>query len=368
MHTQVDRAVKDAILGGEGKTADINAELVANDTRHLVDKTAAVDASEPDSGIEEEAFVHVPLHIKNAVAIAGFQPVGHRTGTLVYLNAVLIVDIAQHIIAWNGVTTFGEDILTDVLFVQEDGLLAVKLLGHDKQLRMRFILGFLCLDERHVLTPASTAGALVFLLMFALQLIHVLFAQQDGLLAQALVELFTARCLMKLRQLVGQGKRHLETILLHPLCQHLLALLLHLSLSATQDGLNLCLRLGRRHKVNPRGLHMLRFRRQHLHLVAAVQTMTQGHQLVIHLGAYAVGAEEGVDGESEVENGGVGRHGLDFALRSKDENFAGIEVKLDGVEEIHGVGLRIVENFLDGVQPFAHLVLGIFRVVVTHIA
>ena len=43
------------------------------------------------------------------------------------------------------------------------------------------------------------------------------------------------------------------------------------------------------------------------------------------------------------------------------EDFRGVEVQLDGVEEVERVGLRVVEYFLDGVEPFFQFVLAVGR-------
>ena len=93
--------------------------------------------------------------------------------------------------------------------------------------------------------------------------------------------------------------------------------------------------------------------------------MAQRHQFVVHLGAYAVAAYEGVYLEREVECGASCRHGLDFALRCEHEYLRCEEVQLHGVEEVHGVGLRVVEYLLDGAQPVVQfvLVLGQFAAV-----
>ena len=59
-------------------------------------------------------------------------------------------------------------------------------------------------------------------------------------------------------------------------------------------------------------------------------------------------ADEGVDGEGEVEGCASGGHLLGIALGGHDEEFVGVEVEFDGVEEVHAAGLRVVEDFLDG--------------------
>ena len=89
---------------------------------------------------------------------------------------------------------------------------------------------------------------------------------------------------------------------------------------------------------------------------------------MIHLGTDAVASHEGVDLEGEVEGCAPGRHGADFTLGGEDEDFRGEEVELDGVEEVHGVRLWVVEDFLDGVEPvvelcvFAYFTLLVFPV------
>ena len=96
---------------------------------------------------------------------------------------------------------------------------------------------------------------------------------------------------------------------------------------------------------------MLRLRGENFHLVAALQMVAQRHEFMVDLGPDAMGAKEGMDLESKVEGCASGGHGHDFALGGEDEDFAGKKVELDGVEEVHGVGLRVVEDFLDGAQP-----------------
>ena len=63
-----------------------------------------------------------------------------------------------------------------------------------------------------------------------------------------------------------------------------------------------------------------------------------------------------MDGEGKVECRTTGRQGAYLSLRCKHEDLRGKEVQLDGVEEVHRVGLRIVENLLDGSQPLVQLI------------
>ena len=94
-----------------------------------------------------------------------------------------------------------------------------------------------------------------------------------------------------------------------------------------------------------------------LYLVAAVQLVAQRHQLMVYLGSDAVAAQEGMYLEGEVECCTSSWHRDDFSLRGEDEDFGCIEVELDGIEEVHRIRLRIVQNLLDSAQPVVQLVL-----------
>ena len=83
--------------------------------------------------------------------------------------------------------------------------------------------------------------------------------------------------------------------------------------------------------------------------------MTDGHELVVYLGSDAVAAQEGVDVEGKVECRGAHRHGLYLALWCEDDYLRAEEVELYGVEEVHGIGLWVVEYLLYGAQPVLEL-------------
>ena len=85
--------------------------------------------------------MHVPLGIEDTVAKATLQLVGHRTGTLVNLYLMLVVNITQDVVTWNGVTAVLELILTDILLTNVDGLLAILLIRNGEEaLRCLFLL------------------------------------------------------------------------------------------------------------------------------------------------------------------------------------------------------------------------------------
>ena len=68
--------------------------------------------------------------------------------------------------------------------------------------------------------------------------------------------------------------------------------------------------------------------------------------------------------ESEVEDCAACRHCLELSFWRHDENLVGKEVELDGVEEIDGVGLWVVQDFLDLIEPLVEPVVGAIRRVV----
>ena len=73
---------------------------------------------------------------------------------------------------------------------------------------------------------------------------------------------------------------------------------------------------------------------------------------MVHLGSDAMASYVGMQGEGKVECRTVLRHGFEFSLRGEYEYLRSKKVQFDGVEKVDGVRLRVVENFLDGTQPF----------------
>ena len=152
---------------------DVDIHLRRDDARHIHQDSNPVNALQTDGGVEEQLLVHVPLGIQDTIAEAGLQFVGYRTGTLVNLYLVLVVDIAQNVVTRYRVATMLELILTDVLFTDVDRLFAVELLGYDEQLLL-FAGSSLFLassQEWHQLAPAYLAVA-----VFAVQFVQVFLA------------------------------------------------------------------------------------------------------------------------------------------------------------------------------------------------
>ena len=95
---------------------------------------------------------------------------------------------------------------------------------------------------------------------------------------------------VQVAQTIQHRRAHLHVMLLEELLQHHLATLLYLPVLPAQDSLDLSSGLGRANEVHPGGLYMLRVAGEDLHLVAALQFITDGDKLVVHLGADTMAA------------------------------------------------------------------------------
>ena len=107
---------------------------------------------------------------------------------------VAVVDVAQNVVAGDGVAAIGEHIGVDVFFVDEDGLFLFEIGTHGEQLRQ--FVGFLCgcrgfliVEKGHV---ASPGGGAFFFDIFAQQVVEILVAQDDLLVADGCKELIVA--------------------------------------------------------------------------------------------------------------------------------------------------------------------------------
>ena len=162
---------------------------------------------------------------------------------------VLAIDESQDIIARDRVTAMLKLILVDVLVADIDGLLAIEILGDNKQF-LTLLSGFLFFlattQEGNQLAPSTLVG-----FVLALQFVNVFFAQQDGLLGQCLEEVFAIAHLVELSKLVSSIQRVFNAVLLKELMEQVFARLLHFTTIATQDGLNLSLGLRCADKANP---------------------------------------------------------------------------------------------------------------------
>ena len=174
-------ALEDTLFTGDGELVDVDIHLRRDDFRDVHDHTYTVDTLDMDGSVEEEALVHVPFGIQDAVAVTRLELVCHRTVALVNLNALLGVDETKDVVTRDGVATATETILTDVGVVDVDGFLAIELLGNDEVVGL--LVGLLRLalaQERHQSEPSrNTVGGVL-----AMQFVEVFLTQQNGLVAQ----------------------------------------------------------------------------------------------------------------------------------------------------------------------------------------
>ena len=212
-------------------------------------------------------------------------------------------------------------------------------------------------NERHIASPARFA-------YFPSEGIHIGLSQLNFVGPQCQCQFIAVGQFVETAQDVDIGTCGFNILLLKESSKAFLTDAHLLAVLTTQDGLNLSARLSRSGKIEPFGLHLLLAGGENLHLVAALEAVAQRHELMVDLHRKAVGAKEGVDMESEVESRGVVGHGLDFTFRREDEDFFREEVELDGVEQIKRVGLWVVEDFFDGVEPFVEFILVVVGILI----
>ena len=211
----------------------------------------------------------------------------------------------------------------------------------------------MALEEGQISAPTGTVGILPS------QHSHIGISQGDHPTTQSHKQFIARGEVVEAAYLVDIHAVGFQVTLLQERIEHLFSLLLLFTFLPAQYGLNLAFGLGCCDKVHPLLGHLLTLGRKDLHLVAALQYITDGLQLVIYLGSYAVGSQECMDGESEVQHGAVGRHRLEISLGCDHKDFTCIEIQLYGIQEIDGVRLWIIQNLLDGVQPLVQFVFAV---------
>ena len=132
VYTHLDCSLEYALLAGDENLVDVDAHLRRDDLSDVIKHSHTVDTADTDGCIEVQLLVHIPLDIEYAVTVAGLKLGCNRTGTLMYLNLILVVDIAKCIVARDGVTAAHELVLLEVLLADVNGFLAVELVGHHK--------------------------------------------------------------------------------------------------------------------------------------------------------------------------------------------------------------------------------------------
>ena len=335
-------------MASHGDSADVEVQLVGNQVGEVVQDSLAVDASNVDGGVEEDFVAHLPFCVEDSIAETRLQARCHRTVAHVDFNVLVVVDVAEDVVARNRMATVAENVHLDGFLGQHTGLFLVEI-GSDFQQSASGLDGvrllLVALDEGHELLPAFFAR------VFALQMSQIVVAEDDGLFAKREEKVFVFLDFVAVAEFVDDRRSQFKTVLFEPFLQRFLAFFLDFAVGTAQTRLNFSLRLRRRDEIEPFGLHVLRLRRKNLDLVAALQTMAERNEFVVDLRADAMRTEERMDLEGEIERGTVCGHRFEFAFRRENEDFAGEKVQFDGVEEVHRVGLRVVENFLDGANP-----------------
>ena len=354
MDGNVDFPLEDAVVRLEGDA--LHGELTEL-VQHIgdgIEHTVAVDALDADTGVEEEHLVRVPTRGDDTVAIARLELRAYLAAAGMNFEHALRIDVAHHVIAGEGVTARGNGTFAEYLLVEHQHLLAIERCGESG---VGTGCGALILlaDKRDELAPSAAAS-------LTSQAVGVLVGQGERSCAQSTEEFLALGKAPETGKAFHQGNGVLNFLRGKELPEGFLAPLLLLAVFAAQDGLYFALGLGGGGKGEPFGLHMLGARGNNLDLVATTKPVGQRDELVVDLGAEAVAAKEGVDGECKVESGGAGGHRLEVALGGEYEYLGGEEVELDGVEQVKGVGLRVVQDFLDGVEPFIQLVFVVGRI------
>ena len=192
-------------------------------------------------------------------------------------------------------------------------------------------------------------------------MVEVCLSKRDAFSTDGSVELFTVLKLVEVAEFVNIRAVGFHICLTEELGELTFAFLLLLALFSSQDGLNLVLGLSGSYELKPFTLHLRLLGGKDFYLIATAKDVVEGDKRVVDLGADAVGSHKGVDGECEVEGSTANGHLLGIALGRHDEELVGVEVELDGVEEVHTARLWVVEDFLDGLKPlveFAFTFLG----------
>ena len=115
-----------------------------------------VDASDLDGGVEKADVAHIPLSIQQSIAVTRLQFAGHRAVALVYFYVVLVVDVAQDVIAGDGMTASGEEVGIDVAVVDDDSLLPIERIVDGEWLGLLILFVFLVMsDEGYILEPIA---------------------------------------------------------------------------------------------------------------------------------------------------------------------------------------------------------------------
>ena len=172
MDFEVDFALEDAIVGLDGEAVDVDVELLGEYGGDLQDDACVVDAFDAYGGWELDALVGVPAGSEDAVAVGHFQAVGNFALAFVDGDAVVLVIVAEDIVAGNGVTACAHDVVVDGFLVEDDGVFAVELCLCGG-LQVGCLVGIVALEDVEIATPVCR-------FVFAKQVVDVGLSEGDA--------------------------------------------------------------------------------------------------------------------------------------------------------------------------------------------
>ena len=264
---------------------------------------------------------------------------------------------SHHRVARYRVAAVGQHVLDlFVVVVQKEGVRGHVQLLLD-ELVQRLALDFL----RHLLLEIG-------------QLFGVLHRQQLGDLA--LGQLLGGHAAPEtLGTLLQRGFHHLADVLFGEFHAKFVEVLLELELSGgdellllvAEEVLDAAAGLRGLHELQPFRLRKLLLGGDDFHLVAVVEGLVDGGDVVVDFRADAVVSEVGVQSVGEVKHGGTLRKCLHVALGGEDVDLFQTEVETHLAEEVQGVGIFAVEDLAGAQQPvlqaLVHVRVGAFSVV-----
>ncbi len=363
VNAEPDFGCEEAVAGVDVYAVDVDIELLRQDARYLMQDAYAVEADDVQGGGEGECAVSVPGGGQNPVPSGCLESFRNVALALVDDDLAVLVDVSEHIIPGDGVALVAQGVSADGLFAEDEGLLLVDL----ECLRTFPPGGFLVLlCGGGVLVPmpledGQVLAPLLFLVNLFVEGAQVGFSQCDGLRAYHGKQFLAAAQGMEAAQFGDVDACGFFLVFLQEIAQDVFADLLFLALHFAEDGYDFAFRFSRCDEVYPAFFDFLVLRCEYLDLVSALEDMADADEFVVHLGSDAMGAEEGVHAEGEVEDCAACRHRLELAFGCHDENLVGKQVELDGVEEVDGIRLRVVQDFLDLVEPSVQFVLAFLR-------
>ena len=85
---------------------------------------------------------------------------------------------------------------------------------------------------------------------------------------------------------------------------------------------------------------------------------------MVDLRTETVASHKTMDGEGKIERRGTSRHILEVAFGGEHQDFVGIEIELDSIEQIERIWLRVVKDFLDRIEPAVEFALVVRRILI----